>query len=41
MKEGKEMHPELFARFEKAKETLLRETKNCTYDFEIEIDDVY
>ena len=36
MKEGKEMHPELFARFEKAKETLLRETKNCTYDFEIE-----
>lgn len=34
MKEGKDMHPGLYARFEKAKESLLRETKNCEYGLE-------
>ena len=32
LKEGKDKHPVLFDRFEKAKESLLRETKNCEYD---------
>jgi len=32
LKEGKDMHPALNNRFEKAKESLLRETKNCEYD---------
>lgn len=31
MKEGRDAHPFLFDRFEKAKESLLRETKNCKY----------
>mmetsp|Transcript_4301 Transcript_4301/g.9388 ORF Transcript_4301/g.9388 Transcript_4301/m.9388 type:complete len:508 (+) Transcript_4301:2-1525(+) len=32
MKEGKDMHPGLYDRFEKAKESLLRETKNYRLD---------
>jgi insulysin len=31
LKEGKDAHPGLHDRFEKAKESLLRETKNCEY----------
>lgn len=32
MKEGKDAHPALFDKFQKAKESLLRETKNYRLD---------
>ncbi|KAL3920974.1 MAG: hypothetical protein SGILL_002995 [Bacillariaceae sp.] len=37
LKEGKEKHPALYARFEKAKESLLRETKNYRLDTPYEV----
>jgi insulysin len=39
LKEGKEKHPALYARFEKAKDNLLRETKNYRLDTPYEVAD--